>query len=502
MNARFSGVLQPLRDLRETQAAGRFSRWMASSINALAEDLPPVSARTGMAGFVVLPWPTFALLPEYILALAMAFRLRGREVGLVWDDTIFGSASVGERAQHRRIRKLLESMPHTLPVFQLSRYSPDADDDLSGIDTAKLAEQNAIRRFLSETLPDDAQGECALFGQSMARAAGRIQALLRQQSFDYLVVPGGIYRTSGLYMELGKRAGVRVATFDSDGPVLYVSTDGVAAHHDDIPRVFDMFPDNDEMVNQGHAELARRTRGEDIFSYQTVVAEGCESTGGVLVPLNQSFDTAALGRHRLFRNQTEWMLALVAWVLEHTEEDIVVRRHPVERKTGMHSNDDYEGLLRKRFGPSTRIRFVRPDEQVNTYDLIEGARVVLPHTSTVGIEAAALGKPVVVHSDCYYAGLGFVWNATTRDEYFNLIGRAISGEIRPSEQQRRAAWKCYYLTQRCDLLEAAFTPESIRNLVDGNLRATLRGPDLDSVFEAIDGDRPLCLMTHLCAVGR
>jgi len=495
-------ALQPLRDLREIQAAGRVGRRFASIMNRLATDLSCVPEREGEAGFVVLPWPTFTLLPEYILALAIAFRMRGRNVRIIWDDTIFGAATIAERLQHRRIHNLLESMPSVLSTLRLSDFAPASEPALSEQEVDQLAELNGIRRFLCETPAPGTQAEYALFRESMTVAADRIQTLLLQHPLDYLVVPGGIYRTSGLFVGLGKRLGVRVATFDSGGPVLHISTDGVAAHHDDIPRVFGAIPDDDKMVEWGQAELARRMEGKDTFSYQTVTAEGRDAGGGVLIPLNQSFDTAALGRQRLFRSQTEWMLESVAWILEHTQERVVIRRHPVERRTGMHSRDDYEGSLAARFGTSPRIRYIRAEHPVNTYDLLRAASIVLPHTSTVGVEAAALGKPVVLHSDSYYANLGFVWSARSREEYFELIGRALTGDLCVSEKQRRAAWRCYYLTQCCSFLNTAFTPENIRGVMDGDLRVILRDGDLDLVFESIDGDHPLCLgMNQRAQVG-
>ena len=42
------------------------------------------------------------------------------------------------------------------------------------------------------------------------------------------------------------------------------------------------------------------------------------------------------------------------------------------------------------------------------------AAVVKADAYGIGIEAAALGKPVVVGGAVYYADLGFVWSASTR----------------------------------------------------------------------------------------
>ena len=66
----------------------------------------------------------------------------------------------------------------------------------------------------------------------------------------------------------------------------------------------------------------------------------------------------------------------------------------------------------------TRCRFVAAEDSVNSYDLLRSARLVLPFTSNIGIEAAAIGKPVLVSGAAYYADLGFVWSPALSGRLF------------------------------------------------------------------------------------
>src|SRR6185437_1343735 len=122
----------------------------------------------------------------------------------------------------------------------------------------------------------------------------------------------------------------------------------------------------------------------------------------------------------------------------------VVRQHPSERRPLQRSQTDVGGLLSRSFGDDHRCRFVAAEDPVNSYDLLRAARLVLPFVSTIGIEAAAMGKPVLVSGACYYSDLGFVWSAGSREEYFDLLHRGIRGDLAPRADQVERAWLCYY----------------------------------------------------------
>ena len=132
-------------------------------------------------------------------------------------------------------------------------------------------------------------------------------------------------------------------------------------------------------------------------------------------------------------------------VLELHSGPVVVRQHPSERRPGQRSRLDLAGVLRDRFGQDPRYSFVAADDPVSSYDLLDSVDLVLPFTSNIGIEAAALGKTVLVAGASFYADLGFTWSATSRDEYLALLRRGLLGDLPPWPEQEERAWLCYYL---------------------------------------------------------
>jgi hypothetical protein len=486
---------EPLREMHRRYADRRLDKQTIAFIRRLFEAGTP-AASGDEVGFVIEPWPAFPSIPSYVIAFALAFVSRGKRVCLIWDDLPFGTDPRSEMLLQRRIGHLLAHFPSQIRTVRLSECAMAGDCILPEKDFQTLAKTNSIRQYLSETPPDHGAAFEASALAALRDSAVRAEAALRSSRFDYLVVPGGVYRTSGVFVQLGRALGVRVATFDCGRDTLMISTDGIAAYLDDMPRAFEAVANHRESaIQEAKAEFAKRCEGRDAFSSQAIPAQDAIPSSTILMPLNQSFDTPALGRHRMFENQTEWMLETVGWILANTAETVTVRRHPVERHEEERSRDDYRALLRSRFGDNDRILYVAPEAPVSTYDILRGARLVLPHVSTVGVEAAAMGVPVVTHSDSYYDSLGFVWSSSTREEYFENIRRALAGELIVSDDQRSKAWLTYYLGQCCNFFWTRFTPERIREILRACPNETL-AKDIDIVFTSIDTNTPLSLFLY------
>jgi hypothetical protein len=144
------------------------------------------------------------------------------------------------------------------------------------------------------------------------------------------------------------------------------------------------------------------------------------------------------------------------------------------------------------------VRFVPAEAPINSYDLLEEARLVLPFVSTIGIEAAALGKPVVVGGAVYYADLGFVWSASTREEYTNLLTRGARGELPELPDQRDHAWRCYYLNAVCQRVWTDFgcQPVDYWRWVGRDPYELFDEPEVDDLVTAIEDDVPVPILRH------
>jgi hypothetical protein len=93
-----------------------------------------------------------------------------------------------------------------------------------------------------------------------------------------------------------------------------------------------------------------------------------------------------------------------------------------------------------------QIHLIKPEEKVNTYDLIAAADVGLVYTTTVGLEMAMSGVPVIVSGNTHYRGRGFTIDPISWLRYFKELGTILTypKEFRLREEQVKTAWAYAY----------------------------------------------------------
>ena len=516
---RASLALDPLRDRHDPDRRRYFPddpdqlTGYRDRFDASARVLDPFLARSAdirngdrdPVAVVVMPWfgtPS----PWYAIALGLGLARQGRRVTFVWHDLPFPGRQAAHELQNAAIGRALRRLGDRFDIVRASRVTesiPGADDAAVAAD---LAAQNAtwFLRAATDLLPRE-RGLEERMRASLARDLPRVRALVRRGGFDLLVVSGGVLLGSGCYMQAARDQGVRAATFDAGLGWTVVCTDGVAAQQTDLTRAFDMLraelgDDTDAVVTAAREEYERRRLGSDATSYQQASAAGA-ATGGprtVLVPLSVMFDTAALGRHHLFADSREWLVETVDAARRATDDPIVVRQHPSERRVVERSRFDAGAIVAEAFGDDPQVRFLPAEDPTNTYDILDRSHLVLPFVSTIGIEAAALGVPVVVGGRCYYSDMGFVWSASTRDEYAALVARGARGELPVLPDQTDRAWTCYYLNAVCQRVWTDFTaqPPDYWRWVARHPDELFADPQVRDILTALDDDVPLPILRH------
>jgi Capsule polysaccharide biosynthesis protein len=455
---------------------------------------------------VVMPWfgtPS----PWYAVALGLGLAGRGHRVTFVWHDLPFTRRNSDLDLQNVEIGRVLRGLRHRFPVLRVSgqRRAPCAEPgDAEVID--ELVQQNLtwVTRGAVALAPRE-QRLADEMREGITNALPRVRSLMRAHDFDVLVVPGGVLLASGVYLQTAREHGVRAATFDAGLGWTVVCTSGVAAQQTDLTRAFAMLPDEPggrglDIINVAREEFERRRAGTDATSYQHAsahVVTGREPKS-ILVPLSVVFDTAALGRHHIFTDSREWLVETIAMVLRATDDPVIVRQHPSERRAHERSRFDARAIVAQAFASNPQVQFVPAEDPSNTYDLLQESRLVLPFVSTIGIEAAALGKPVVVGGSVYYANLGFVWAPSTRDEYFSVLVRGARGELPELRGQRDLAWRCYYLNAVCQRVWTDFTcqPPDYWRWVRHEPHELFDEPEVDDILMAIEDDVPVPILRH------
>lgn len=146
----------------------------------------------------------------------------------------------------------------------------------------------------------------------------------------------------------------------------------------------------------------------------------------------------------VFESQVEWVKGTISWAISHPQVDVVIRVHPREfpnsrNRTRSSMADVWEKLLSEL--PSN-VKLNHPDQGISIYDLFTVVDVVSTGWSSVGVEAAAEGLPLVLYDSGlpgypHQLGRGGV---SAKEYFVNLetaLGEEPDGE---ANKQKAMAW--------------------------------------------------------------
>ncbi|MCC6695172.1 MAG: hypothetical protein IT365_06035 [Candidatus Hydrogenedentes bacterium] len=156
-----------------------------------------------------------------------------------------------------------------------------------------------------------------------------------------------------------------------------------------------------------------------------------EGKPSALLTANVIWDLAALNKQVVFSGMIDWIAETVRWFGEHPEFALIVKPHPAEANPLIPETVERVGLALKERGVPIpeNVVLLTPLSRCSVYELLPMARAVLVHTSTVGVEAAARGVPVIASARSPFRGFGFTADPESPDAYFNAVEAALIGQF-------------------------------------------------------------------------
>lgn len=465
--------------------------------------LQPDAASGDAVAVLVSPWLGTAV-PWLSLTLGAALMARGGRVVFITlgDDA---ARAVGLDVQENAlIRAVMRSaLPH-VRVLEATLGSGHARNAHK-----ELAQTQIIWQTRAGSAPTPTDPDVLERAGVLAAIESGFLKVLEPSGCQAVLTPGGFYGVSGPFRLAAASVGQRVASFDSGPSAVLFSGRGVAAHNADVPgameKMLALDADSKKWVMDiARAEFQKRRAGNTIYQVAAATQSAVSPDGSVLIPLNVEWDAAALGRHRAFDSVQSWMQVTVGHILEHhPHTQVVIRRHPAERHRHLAARIPWAEVLEQQMRTG-RVRMVEPQDPVSTYDLMSAALLVLPKASTAGVEAAAMGRQVVVEALSCYVDMPFVHAAANRQAYLALVDRALNEPTPPTAEQMEQAWLCYYLTQCCGFHTTVFNPhlESFRVWSLMSALELLSLPTVEDMLTSTLQNQPMHWLTHLRWVAR
>ena len=295
---------------------------------------------------------------------------------------------------------------------------------------------------------------------------------LTRERPDALITPNGSILEMGAVYAVARHLGIPVVTYEfgeQRGRIWLAHNREVMRQETD--ELWDVYKDSpldetqwrqirDLYASRRGADLwenfARKWQGQPVKGSQKVRQElGLDDRPIVLLPANVIGDSLTLGRQVFSESMTEWLQNTVQYFAGRQDIQLLVRIHPGERYI---SGPSVAEVLKEKLpelacqgnretGPNLdHIHLIAALDPVNTYDLIEMADLGLAYTTTVGMEMAMSGVPVVLAGQTHYRGKGFSLDPTSWEDYYRQIDQALADPkaLRLSPSQVEQAWNYAY----------------------------------------------------------
>ncbi|MBN1264762.1 MAG: hypothetical protein JXA25_04665 [Anaerolineales bacterium] len=370
------------------------------------------------------------------------------------------------RRQASLIERTFNPARQLLPLHNLSRpvSVPLPEKLLKRIEELTLIDVQYSRQ--RETLHlgpgGEDEGLYQLRWERNKTAAEAVYSLLSSGAYQQVIVPNGSIFEFGAVYQTARFLQVPVVTFEfgeqreriwlaQDSEVMLQDTARLWLERGDLSLT-----DKEEQAIQDL--YAARMGGELWKNFQRRWQASGQAGGEavrtqlgldadrpvVLLCTNVVGDSLALGRQLFTNGMVDWLARTAEYFAEHPQAQLVIRVHPGElRSVGDPSVDIVRRTL-----PAIpeNIIIVPPESPVNTYDLIQIADLGLVYTTTVGMEMAMAGIPVMVGARTHYRGKGFTIDADTFAEYAGNLDVFLENPefFSVPEEQALLAWRYAY----------------------------------------------------------
>jgi len=285
---------------------------------------------------------------------------------------------------------------------------------------------------------------------------------LQSNKPDVVLIPNGLILEMGIVFRVARYLNIDAVTYEfndqreqiwlaQNSSIMQQDTDYIVNARCHLPITDDMF---ERVADLENARRGARVWGKSKRLWQYVSSQGAQETRKllklddrpvVMLAANVLGDSLTLGRDIFAASMTEWITKTVQYFAKRTDVQMVIRVHPGEKLVPQAKS---MGTVVREVLPEipSHIHIIGALDNINTYDLIEIADVGLAYTTTVGLETAMNGRPVISCGETHYRGRGFTLDPNTWDEYYATLEQVLADipAHQLNEKQTEFAWNYAY----------------------------------------------------------
>ena len=436
---------------------------LAERLPASVEEARPYAAAATRRSRLLL-FATLHYWIEQAAIVGLVLRAMGHEVTIAylpfsnWDKEINRLDLQRQDMYTRRVLAPLEGMLQVQPLLDF----PSPKELPKSLEAAiqRASEYDVMYSLQTE----DVDRDSPLFRLRMRRnsvACRAALAYLGKNPVDAVLIPNGLVTELGAFYQASRHIGLPTVTyeFNDQREQIWLAHNEVVMQQntDALWQARGAVPLTEAQLNKirefEEAREGARTYAKGTRRWQDAPSEGSAALRTrlgldgrpiVLLATNVLGDSLTLGRNVFAASMAEWIKRTVAYFAGRSDVQLVIRIHPGER---LIKGPSILGVIEA--AAPTRpdhIHVIGPAEKINTYDVMALAQLGLAYTTTVGLEMAMRGIPVIAAGKTHYRNRGFAMAPESWDEYFGMLDGVLRDPAAHAltTNQRDAAWNYGY----------------------------------------------------------
>ena len=161
---------------------------------------------------------------------------------------------------------------------------------------------------------------------------------------------------------------------------------------------------------------------------------------------NIPWDGTTFSSSKEFPSIKDFMKITLEWFEKHKEHDLIIRAHPAEVADKYNVTQERIKEIIDEILPvlPENIIFIEPDSNITSYEVSELCDANLLFASTMGLELAYFGKTIIQTGQSMISNKGFIFEAKTKEEYYDLLNKVVKNELKMSEKMKQRVEKYAY----------------------------------------------------------
>ena len=332
------------------------------------------------------------------------------------------------------------------------------------INTGEEAFAGALRYFGKEKINDEKFKKPILkkFLNSALRTQISFENLIKKNNYDVVVYSHGIYVPHGIINQILKKNKIRSVVYIPS----YRKNTFIFSHNDtyhktmiseSIDKWLNMeFDQKKEKLIKNYLESRKTGENDWIwfnkdnnFNFDGICREFSIDKNKKIVTLltNVVWDAKLHYKSNAFKSMFDWIVETIEFYKNKKDIELIIRVHPAEITGDVPSRQKVEEELNYKYNKKLpeNVKLIPPSSAASTYSLIENSSLLLIYNTKTGIEAAAMGKKVVVAGEAWIRNKGFSYDAESKDDYLSILRTINLNEDLDEEKKQNALKYAYHV---------------------------------------------------------